>query len=291
MKEQDYRYEQPLSLPKLITIQGQARGGKGSLSRALQTSLETEFRVYMIEQGLKFRVLAKMALEYGLDYEDEVLIAQFVLDPARQTEVIERLQVAQQMSEDEFKATYYEHKVSNVSGMFGKVSATHDVVVDLLLNEVRAAVGTADIIMIDGRAMQKYGDMLDEQGVVDHILAIDVVCEPLTAARRVTQIFAPVEELSNEDLIKLIYTTEDISRRNSSDARRKRDPSVFLHEAFELDVLRPVESDEQFDKMCAKAAEVGVLSIDNSFTRTLEQFTEPSIRLIRCVIDRSLVKH
>jgi hypothetical protein len=136
--------------------------------------------------------------------------------------------------------------------------------------------------------MQKYGDRLAADGVVDHILAIDVVCEPLVAARRVTQLFAPVEELSNEDLIRLIYTTEDISRRNSSDARRKRDPSVFLHEAFELDVLRPIESDEQFDKMSAKAAEVGVLSIDNSFTRTLEQFTEPSIRLIRSVIERSL---
>lgn len=288
MNEPHYRYTEPLTVPKLITIQGQARGGKGSLSRALEASLETEFRVYMIEQGLKFRVLAKMALERGLDYESEAEIVNFLANPARQTEVIERLQAAQQMPDDEFKATYYEHQVSNVSGMFGKVSATHDVVVDLLLKEVRAAVGTADIIMIDGRAMQKYGDMLDEEGVVDHVLAIDVVCEPLTAARRVTQIFAPAEELSNEDLIKLIYTTEDISRRNSSDARRKRDPSVFLHEAFELDVLRPVESDEQFDKMCAKAAEVGVLSIDNSFTRTLEQFTEPSVRLIRCVIERAL---
>lgn len=284
----NYRFPTPLPKPIMITIQGQARGGKGSLSRAIRADLESEFRVYMIEQGLKFRVFAKIAVEKGLDYENIEAIADFVLDADNQSRVVQLLLEASQMSKDEFISTYYNHQMSNISGMFGKVSDTHDVVVDLLLKEVREVVGRYDIVMVDGRTMQKYGDLLDEEGVANHVLAIDVICEPLTAARRVTQIFAPVEELSNEELIKLIRTTEDISRRNSSDARRKRDPSVFLHEAFELDVLRPIESDEQFQKMCDKAYEVGVLSIDNSFTRSLEQFTEPSVQLIRCVVDKSL---
>lgn len=286
----NYRFPTPLPKPVMITIQGQARGGKGSLTRAIRADLEPEFRVYMIEQGLKFRVFAKLAIEKALDYENIDDIARFVLDEDNQSRIVQMLFEASKMSKDEFIATYYNHQMSNISGMFGKVSETHDVVVDLLLKEVRQAVGKYDIVMVDGRTMQKYGDLLDEEAVVDHVLAIDIVCEPLTAARRVTQIFAPVEELSNEDLIKLIHTTEDISRRNSSDARRRRDPSVFLHEAFELNVLRPIESAEQFEKMCEKAYEIGVLSIDNSFTRSLEQFTAPSVQLIRCVVDKSLAR-
>ena len=86
------------------------------------------------------------------------------------------------------------------------------------------------------------------------------------------------------ELIQLIYTTQDISRRNSSDARRKRDPSVYLHEAFEFDVLHVPEHDSEFARMVDKVAEVGVLSLDNSFTRSVGQFTEPAVRLIYEVV-------
>lgn len=284
----DYTHSSPLETPKLITIQGQARSGKGTLVRALVESLQKDYRVYSIDQGLKFRVFARMALNEALDYEDLSLLEKYVQDPAKQAEALERLRGAAELEKHVLDELYYAHTVGNVSGMFGKISATHDVVVKLLKDEVRAAVGEYDMVLVDGRAMQKYGQELEDEGVVDHILAIDIVCEPLVAARRVLGVFDPVEELESEQLVKLIYTTEDISRRNSSDARRKRDPSVFLHEAFEFNVLHIPEEKAAFEKMCEKVSEIGVLSIDNSFTRSVAQFTEPSVQLIRRVIDITL---
>lgn len=280
----------PLAKPKYITVQGQARSGKGSLVRTITAKFDREFRVLTIDQGMKFRVFAKLALDEGLDYENLGVLRDYVLTPQNQYKVLEELRVAADLSRPELEERYYAHKTSNIAGMFGKVSETHDVVVSLLLDEVRQARGVYDIVIVDGRAMYKYGKQLDNEGVVDYVLAVDVICEPLVAARRVTGIFAPVEELSQEELIKLIYTTQDISRRNSSDARRRRDPSVYLHEAFEFDVLHVPEDLDTFEKMCQKVAEIGVLSLDNSFTQSVEQFTEPSARLIYEVVKKSITK-
>lgn len=282
-----HRFETPLKKPKLITIQGQARGGKGTLARALREELEKEFRVYSIDQGLKFRIFAKMALDKEVDYEDIALLRDFVTNDTNKAEALKRLKAAVEMTKDDIEAEYYFPLASNVSGMFGKVSETHDVVVEILLEEVRAAVGSYDIIMIDGRSMQTYGDILHKAGVVEFVLAVDVVCEPLTAARRVTGIFEPVEDLSNEELIKLIKTTEDISRRNSSDARRLRDPSVYLHGAYEFDVLHPPTDDEAFADAAKNVTRIGAVSIDNSYTRTPEQLTVPSVQLIKRVVESS----
>ncbi len=285
-----YKFSQPLTIPKFITVQGQARSGKGTLVRALVQSLSDDYRVYSIDQGLKFRVFARMAIDQRIDYENLDLLEEYVQNPANQIGALERLRLAPDLSKDEREEMYYVHKVGNVSGMFGKLTATHDVVVQLLKDEVKATVGLYDIVVVDGRAMQKYGQELEDMDVVDHILAIDVVCEPLVAARRVLGMFDPVEQLSSEQLVQLIRTTEDISRRNSSDARRKCDPSVFLHEAFELDVLHMPENEMELEKMCEKVVEVGVLSIDNSFTRSVAQLTEPSVWLIRRVIELAFDK-
>ena len=282
-----YRFSQPFALPKCITVQGQARSGKGTLVRALTEALEDEFRVYSIDQGLKFRVFARLALDAGVDYEDLALLERFVKDPTQQKAALQCLREVPTLTKAELDERYYAQKVGNVSGMFGKIPATHDVVIALLEDEVRATVGVYDIVLVDGRAMQKYGQKFEDAGMVDHILAIDVVCEPLVAARRVLGVFDPVEQLTSERLVELIYTTEDISRRNSSDARRKRDPSVFLHEAFEFDVLHAPETETAFERMCQKVAEVGVLSIDNSFTRSIEQLTVPSVQLVKRVVELS----
>lgn len=285
-----YRYPTPLHKPKLLTIQGQARGGKGTLARAITERLAQEFRVYTIDQGLKFRIFAKMAITQQIDYEDITTLKAFVTDPANKTQALTLLQRAAKMDKLALEAEYYTHLVSNVSGMFGKVDQTHDVVVEVLLNEIRAAAGIYDIIMVDGRAMQTYGDILHKAGVVDYVLALDVICEPLTAARRVTQIFEPVEDLSQEELVTLVKTTQDISRRNSSDARRQRDPSVYLHGAYEFDVLHPPVTDEEFEQAAREAAKIGALSVDNSFTRTAQQLTEPTVELVMRIINRTLQK-
>lgn len=279
-----YRFDRPLEKPKYITVQGQARGGKGSLVRSLVAKLEKEFRVLAIDQGMKFRVFAYLALQDHIDYEDLSEIRRFVMDEGNQQRVLIALQEAAKLSKPEVDDMYYRHEISNVAGMFGKVSETHEVVVGILLDEVRAAQAVYDIVVVDGRAMYEYGKQLAKEGVVDYVLAVDVLCEPLTAARRVTGIFEPVEKLSQNELIQLIYTTQDISRRNSSDARRKRDPSVYLHEAFEFDVLHVPGHDSEFARMVDKVAEVGVLSLDNSFTRSVGQFTEPAVRLIYEVV-------
>ena len=277
-----------MNLPKLITIQGSARGGKGTLARALEVDLSRDFRVHKIDQGLKFRILAASALEHGIDKEDLDALAEFIgLDSTRQ-EVVDKLVEASAWSKEQLESTYYTAAISNASGMAGKLPITHDVVVALLLDEIRAVAQDFDIIIVDGRAMHKYGKQLAAEHVVDLLLSVDVHCDAFVSAQRETKIFSPEDdtEASNyspEQMMKLLITTRDIARRNTSDARRSRDPSLPLRGAYDFDVLHEMDENERAQVVEA-VRQNGAIAVDNSNTCGPEQLTVPVVALVRALL-------
>lgn len=273
--------------PKLITIQGSARGGKGTLASALLDELSKDYRVHSIDQGMKFRILAHEALAEGIDKEDLDALAGFMsLESTRQS-VVEKLIEAAGWTKEQREAEYYTHAISNASGMVGKVPVAHDVAVSLLLDEVRALALQFDIILIDGRALQKYGKQLESEGVVDYLLAIDVHCDAFVSAQRETKIFssddANAEHYSPEQTMQLLTATRDIARRNSSDARRKRDPSLPIRGAYDFDVLHEMEDDEE-SWVVEAVRTTGAVTVDNSNTKTVVQLTRPIVDLVRALL-------
>ena len=271
--------------PKLITIQGSARGGKGTLARALEVDLSRDYKVHKIDQGLKFRILAASALEHGIDKENLDELAEFIGRDETREAVVAKLVEAASWDKAQLEATYYTSAISNASGMAGKLPVTHDVVVALLLDEVRAVAKDFDIIIVDGRALMAYGKQLADEGIVDYLLAIDVHCDAFVSAQRETKIFSPEDDTeannySPEQMMKLLIATRDIARRNTSDARRSRDPSLPLRGAYDFDVLHDMDETEK-SWVVEAVRQNGAISVDNSATRTPEQLTGPIVELVR----------
>ena len=274
--------------PKLITIQGSARGGKGTLARALEVDLSRSYKVHKIDQGLKFRILASSALEHGIDKENLEALSEFIARDETREEVVSKLVEASAWSKEQLESIYYTPAISNASGMAGKLPVTHDVVVALLLDEIRAVANDFDIIIVDGRALQKYGAQLAEESVVDYLLAIDVHCDAFVSAQRETRIFSPeddkeAESYSPEQMMKLLIATRDIARRNSSDARRTRDPSLPIRGAYDFDVLHEMDSTEE-GWVVEAIRQNGAITVDNSNTRTPEQLTTPVVKLVHALL-------
>ena len=273
---------------QLLTIQGSARGGKGTLARALDESLSHHKKVHKIDQGLKFRILAHSALSAGVDIENLEQLADFISKAETKKEVIDKLVEASEWDKERIESKYYTFKISNASGMVGKLPVAHDVAIELLLDEIRTIAHDFDVIIVDGRALQKYGKQLAAEGTVDYILAIDVHCDAFVSAQRETKIFSPEDEqeaerYSPEQMMRLLIATRDIARRNSSDARRQRDPSLPISGAFDFDVLHQMDSDETAWTFEA-VKQNGAITIDNSNTRSPEQLTEPVVELVEFLL-------
>lgn len=280
-----------MNLPKLITIQGSARGGKGTLAKALFDDLSDDYRVHTIDQGLKFRILAHEALANGIDKEDLDGIATFVGLESTRKSVVEKLVEAASWTKEQREEHYYTLAISNASGMVGKLPISHDVAVGLLLDEVRAVAPDFDIILMDGRALQKYGKQLESEGIVQYILAIDVHCDAFVSAQRETKIFSSDstedEHYSHDQTMQLLTATRDIARRNSSDARRTRDPSLPIRGAYDFDVLHEMDETEQSWVVEAVRTN-GAITVDNSNTKTPEQLTNPVVSLVRQLLQRAV---
>lgn len=269
-------------LPILFTVQGQARSGKGTLSRGLAGSLDLDHKVYLIDQGIKFRVIAAEYIKGGGEIESIEDIGTFLNSEGYQS-VLSQLGVVATMTREELDEAYYTSKVNNASGMVGKSAVAQAKAVELLVDEVRQAGTSHDVIILDGRALHEKGQMLEAKGLVRYGLAIDVTCDSLTAARRETKVFTPIKNLSHDDATRLLEMVEDINLRNSSDSRRSVYPSQPISGAYTFDVMHGY-NDNDLKAICSEVMKIGAVSVDNSYTRTKEQLTEPVIRLVRCVL-------
>ena len=91
---------------QLLTIQGSARGGKGTLARALDESLSHHKKVHKIDQGLKFRILAHSALSAGIDIENLEQLAEFIAKTETKKEVIDKLVEASEWDKERIESEY-----------------------------------------------------------------------------------------------------------------------------------------------------------------------------------------
>lgn len=271
---------------RLITVQGEARSGKGTLARAIVEDLSRDHRVSYVDQGLKFRVIADTYLKQGGDIENIAAIGDFLVSDAGYNAVLTRLALVATMAKPEIEEFFYTSQINNASGMVGKSETAQQKALALLHDEVKALAGDNEIVVLDGRAMWEKGNQFKNEGLVDFPLAFDVTCDPMTAARRLTGIFEPnIDNLAQQDVVKLLRTVNDINKRNSADRRRAVYPSLPISGAVVFDVTHD-HTDEEFADACRKVAEVGAVSVDNSHTRSIEQFTSPVLKLVRSVLSR-----
>ena len=146
---------------------GQARSGKGTSMRHLQGKLAgVGKKTILIDQGVKFRVMAEVARTSGEPLDSPTTLQSFLSSQRAQAATLAVLAEVATMSEKEKEARLYVPKLSQAAGKVGKVPMAHEIAIDLLRSQVREAVeAETDIVLIDGRSMETHAQQFASEGI------------------------------------------------------------------------------------------------------------------------------
>ncbi len=267
---------------KVLTFEGEARSGKGTSVQAVRESLVARGRsVLFIDQGVKFRTLAKLARDKGVSLDDQAQLTDFLLDPDSRRAMLELLDQVTRMERSEIDALLYTPEVTTGSAQVGANPNAHPIVIELLFDQVRQAVqaGT-DIVLIDGRRMEHYGRQMADEGVAQFVLGFYFRCDAAIAARRVTGIFVDMDKMNTDEKLQLLDAITKVSDRNRQDVLRSVDPMLEPANAYPLHTAVFQVDDEAYVTQAAMDALLsGIVSINTSYTRSVAEMTEPVVAL------------
>lgn len=267
---------------KIITFEGEARSGKGTSVRAVHEQLTAEGReVVVIDQGQKFRTLAKLALDQKINLADQRAVSDFLDRPATRPAMLELLASLGDKDETEINALLYTQEVGTGSAYVAQNAASHPLAVGLLFDQVRHAVlRGADTILIDGRSMEKYGRQMAEEKIAQFVMGFYFRCDASIAARRQTGIFMDIGAMDDAKKLQLFDAIIKIGDRNRQDTLREVDPMLEPENAYPLHPGRFMADDDAYvHAETLNALLSGMVSINTSYTRSVEEMTQPVVAL------------
>lgn len=269
----------------IVTAGGWARSGKGTSMANLKGELEqVDQQVVLIDQGVKFRAMAEVALAASEDLDSPSALNDYILSAQATKGTLDVLHEVAGMDEVAKKERLYTSELSKASGKVGKVPSAHKVAIGLLRTQVAAAVeAETDIILIDGRSMEKYARQFAEQGLARFVVGWFFKCDPAIAARRSLGLFDDYERMSAEDKSKLLGETLGISDRNRSDTLRDVDPLREPMRAYHLDLPSYgfPDSDVPYKRTYDILHRGGLAVVDTSYTNSIEEMTGPITELTK----------
>lgn len=265
-------------LPKLITFDGEARSGKGTIVHATKDALRDEqgYRVMLIDAGQVFRSLVVAACQSGIDLDDPAAIDAFLADDESAEYCVRFVKEVYHMPKETREALLYTNQVGADSAKIGARPASQAFKDELLKKWLRDARAEGyEIVLLDGRALEETGTMLEREGLCEFVIGLYFICDAQVGARR-TLGYAETayEELSDDARRKVDELITQIGARNDADRRRTVQPIVQPAHApiYRLPVIPEAAenvSDERF-----------MAVIDTSADMAKEQMYRPVIELI-----------
>lgn len=222
-------------LPKLVTFDGEARSGKGTVLRKVKDFLRDECgrNVMLIDSGQVFRVLVLAVTRAGVDIDSPAAIDAYLTDESRVQEAIRLVKAVYRMPKPEREALLYTPEVNVNCAKIGARplgQAFKDELVCKWLSDARAE--GFDTVLIDGRAMEETGEMLEGKGLCRYILGFFFVCDPVVSAQRTLgRMPVPYAQLDDETRGVVDKLVAQIEIRNKSDRERKVQPLVMPENA------------------------------------------------------------
>lgn len=270
-------------MTRLITFEGEARSGKGTSVRAVREALQAAgHEVSFIDQGQKFRAFARLALDRQVPLEDQNAVSEFLNDPTARDEMLALLKTVGKMEQPEIDALLYTQEVATGSAQIGMNPHSQHLLVDVLFDQVQNIVtdDKPDIILIDGRDMADKGRKMANQGIAQFLLGYYFRCDTAIAARRTEGIFVEMDKMNVDEKLQLLDAITRISDRNRQDALRSVYPMREPANAYPLHTADFQVDDKAYVTQAAKSAlESGVVSIDTSYTRSVQEMTGPVMAL------------
>lgn len=217
-------------LPRLITFDGEARSGKGTVVQTVKDHLRDTFgyKVMLIDAGQVFRVLVVAAMRDGVSLEDPLAIDAFLADETKVHSSVELVKHVYHMQKEERDALLYTNEVGANSAKVGARPLSQEFKDSLLKKWLKDAHEEGyDIVLLDGRALEETGTMLTRHGLCEFEVGLYFVCDANIGARR-TLGFAhkAYDELSEFEKIEVDTLIRQIEARNHADRVRTVQPVI-----------------------------------------------------------------
>ena len=216
------------TLPKLITFDGEARSGKGTVVQATKDYLRDKcgYKVMLIDAGQVFRVLVVGGTRAGIDLDDPAEIDKFLADESEAEKCVQLVKQVYRMSKDERDALLYSNEVGANSAKFGARPASQSFKDNLLRKWLGDAASEGyQIVLLDGRALVETGKMLEDNNLCDFVLGYYFICDSVVGAKRTLGFAAnKYDDLSGADRRDVDELVAQMDERNRKDRERKVQP-------------------------------------------------------------------
>ncbi len=216
--------------PKLVTFDGEARSGKGTIVQYTKDFLRDEHgkKVMLIDAGQVFRVLVVAATRAGVDMNDPAAIDAFLSDEQQAEKSVELVKLVYHMQKPERDALLYTNQVGQDSAKVGASALSQSFKDDLLKKWLRDARDEGyEVVLLDGRALEEVGEQLERQGLCDFVLGLYFTCDSEVGARRTLGLAKTAyRDLSSADKQSVDELIEQIDQRNAKDRQRSVQPII-----------------------------------------------------------------
>lgn len=264
------------ALPKLITFDGEARSGKGTIAQLVKDHLRDDLghKVMLIDAGQVFRCLVVAATNRGVDLSSPEAIDAFLGNDESAEECVGFVKAVYHMQKIDRDAILYTQEVSVNSAKIGARPLSQAFKDKLLEKWLRDAHKEGfDIVLLDGRALEEVGAKLESDGLCDFMIGFYFVCDSKVGAMRALG-FAGQEysELSQIEAAKVQELAAQIDERNAADRGRDVQPIVPPADAVRI-VLPALPS--------ASASDTRFMAIiDTSANMSKAEMADPIIATI-----------
>lgn len=215
-------------LPKLITFDGEARSGKGTIVQATKDHLrdECDYKVMLIDAGQVFRVLVVAATQAGIDLNDSSELDSFLADPIEIEKCVQLVKAVYHMEKDERDALLYTNEVGANSAVVGARPLSQDFKDELLKKWLHdARIEGYEVVLLDGRTLEQAGKKLEAEKLCDFVLGLYFICDPIVGARRTLGLAnRPYDELNESERQSVDELVVQINERNRKDKERVTQP-------------------------------------------------------------------
>jgi cytidylate kinase len=268
------------TIPKLITFDGEARSGKGTIVQATKDFLRDEhnYNVMLIDRGQTFRTLVVAAARLGVNLDDAAAIDAFLDNPDNIASCTQFVKDVYHMAKDERDSLLYTNEVGENSAKIGARPASQAFVVTLTKKWMHDAADEAfDVVLLDGRALEAIAREMHAEKLCDYVLGLYFICDETVGARR-TLGFASTQydDLAEDHRAQVNEFVAQIKSRNKADMTRDVERLVRPEDA--PTVVLP-------DSPQPEGAHMYI--VDTTAEMTKREMYEPISRHVADVLNRS----
>ena len=235
------------ALPKLITFDGEARSGKGTIVQLTKDYIRDQLGHHpmLIDAGQVFRVLVVGATKAGVDMEDPASIDKFLSDEATAKACVQLVKEVYHMDKATRDSLLYTNTVGANSAKIGARPLSQYFKDDLLKKWLHdARIEGYDVVLLDGRALQETGTMLKDEGLCEYVLGLYFVCDAQVGAMRTLGYAEKTSDaLATDEKTAVRELMDQIRTRNEADQNRDVQPLVRPSPAEEVILPARAKSD------------------------------------------------